>query len=124
MKTVNIAEKFTKFQDYFKPRIVGELNDFHVKLVKLKGEFLWHQHEREDELFLVIRGQLHMKFRDPDGTEREEVVNPGEFLIVPHGTEHLPYAEAETELMLLEPKTTVNTGDVENERTVTHLERI
>lgn len=124
MKTINIAEKFSRFTEHYKPKIVGELNDCYVKLVKIKGEFLWHHHESEDELFLVTRGCLHMKFRDHDGSPREEIVNAGEFLIVPRGTEHLPYAEEETHVMLLEPKSTLNTGNVQNERTVEHLDRI
>ena len=119
MQTVNLAQKFGQFQDYWNPRIVGELNDFAVKAVKLKGEFVWHHHEVEDELFLVVRGTLRMRFRD-----REAVVREGEFIIVPHGVEHQPVADEEVHLILLEPKTTLNTGNVTNERTVRELERI
>ena len=119
MQTVNLAQKFGQFQDYWNPRIVGELNDFAVKAVKLKGEFVWHHHEVEDELFLVVRGTLRMRFRD-----REAVVREGEFIIVPHGVEHQPVADEEVHLILLEPKTTWNTGNVTNERTVRELERI
>lgn len=119
MQPVNIAEKFGKIQDYWNPRIIGELNDFAVKAVKLKGEFVWHHHDNEDELFLVIKGTLRMRFRD-----REAVVHEGEFLIVPHGMEHQPVAEEEVHLILLEPKTTLNTGNISNERTVRELERI
>jgi len=119
MHTVNLAEKFSKFQDYWKPRIIGEVNDFHVKAVKLKGEFLWHHHEAEDELFLVMKGTLRMKFRD-----HEAVVREGEFIIVPHGVEHLPVADEEVHVVLLEPKSTLNTGNINNERTVSRLERI
>ena len=119
MHTVNLAEKFRQFRDYWSPRIVGEVNDFHVKAVKLKGEFVWHHHEQEDELFLVVKGTLHMRFRD-----REEIVREGEFLVVPHGVEHLPVAEEEVHIILLEPKTTLNTGNVTNERTVRQLEHI
>jgi mannose-6-phosphate isomerase-like protein (cupin superfamily) len=119
MHTVNLAEKLSKFQDYWNPRVIGELNDCHVKAVKIKGEFLWHHHDHEDELFLVLQGTLRMRFRD-----REEIVRPGEFLIVPRGVEHLPVADEEVHIILLEPKTTLNTGNVTNERTVRELERI
>jgi mannose-6-phosphate isomerase-like protein (cupin superfamily) len=119
METVNLAEKFSKFQDYCKPRLIGEVNDFHVKAVKLKGEFLWHHHETEDELFLVVKGTLRMKFRD-----HEAVVREGEFVIVPHGVEHLPIADEEVHIVLFEPGTTLNTRNVSNERTVSQLERI
>ena len=119
MQPVNIADKFGNIQDYWNPRIIGELNDFAVKAVKLKGEFVWHHHDNEDELFLVIKGTLRMRFRD-----REAVVHEGEFLIVPHGVEHQPVAEEEVHLILLEPKTTLNTGNISNERTVRELERI
>jgi len=119
MHTVNLGEKFRQFQDYWNPRVVGEVNDFHVKAVKLKGAFVWHHHEREDELFLVVKGTLRMRFRD-----REEIVQEGEFLIVPHGVEHMPVAEEEVHIILLEPKTTLNTGNVTNERTVRELGRI
>ncbi len=119
MLPVNIADKFGKIQDYWNPRIIGELNDFAVKAVKLKGEFVWHHHDNEDELFLVIKGTLRMRFRD-----REAVVHEGEFLIVPHGVEHQPVAEEEVHLILLAPKTTLNTGNISNERTVRELERI
>jgi len=119
MQTVNLAEKFAKFQDYWNPRVLGELNDCHVKAVKLKGEFLWHHHDHEDELFLVVRGTLRMRFRD-----RDAIVREGEFIIVPRGVEHLPVAEEEVHIILLEPKTTLNTGNVSNERTVHQLERL
>jgi len=119
MHTVNIADKFAKFQDYWNPRMLGELNDFAVKAVKLKGEFVWHQHDAEDELFLVVQGVLRMRFRD-----HEEIIREGEFIIVPHGVEHQPVAEEEVHLILLEPKSTLNTGNVTNERTVRKLEQI
>ena len=119
MQTVNLAEKFSKFQEYWKPRVIGEINDFHVKAVKLKGEFLWHHHDTEDELFLVVKGTLRMKFRG-----QETVVREGEFVIVPHGVEHLPVADEEVHVVLLEPKSTLNTGNISNERTVSQLERI
>mgnify|MGYP001192964460 CR=1 FL=1 len=116
---VNLSHKLSLFSDYWSPKIVGELNDSLVKLVKLKGEFVWHHHESEDELFLVIRGTLLMKFREGEVTIRE-----GEFIIVPRGVEHMPVADDEVHVMLLEPKSTVNTGNVANERTVRNLDRI
>jgi mannose-6-phosphate isomerase-like protein (cupin superfamily) len=118
----NLAQKFSLFSDYYNPKIVGELNDFHVKLVKLQGEFVWHHHV-EDELFFVIQGALKMALRE-DGSERELAVHPGEFIIIPHGVEHCPSADEETHIMLLEPKSTVNTGNAEGERTVRGLQRI
>jgi mannose-6-phosphate isomerase-like protein (cupin superfamily) len=119
MHTVNLADKFSKFQDYFNPRVLGEINDFEVKAVKLKGEFIWHRHDHEDEMFLVVKGTLRMKFRT-----HEAVVREGEFVIVPHGVEHMPAADEEAHIILLEPKTTLNTGNIVNERTVNQLERI
>jgi mannose-6-phosphate isomerase-like protein (cupin superfamily) len=119
MEAVNLAEKFLKFQDYWNPRVIGELNDSHVKAVKLRGEFVWHHHDIEDELFLVVKGTLRMRFRD-----REVIVREGEFIIVPRGVEHLPVADEEVHIILLEPKTTLNTGNVTNERTVRELERL
>jgi len=119
MLTVNLREKFGKFQDYCIPRVIGEINDCQVKAVKLKGEFLWHHHENEDELFLVVQGTLRMKFRD-----REAVVREGEFVIVPRGVEHCPVADEEVHIVLIEPRTTLNTGNIQNERTVAHLEQI
>jgi len=119
MQTVNLREKFGKFQDYCNPRVIGDVNDCQVKAVKLKGEFVWHHHENEDELFLVVHGTLRMKFRD-----REAVVREGEFVIVPRGVEHCPVADEEVHIVLIEPRTTLNTGNVRNEKTVTQLERI
>jgi mannose-6-phosphate isomerase-like protein (cupin superfamily) len=119
MRSVNLAAKFRLFDEYWSPKIVGELNDAYVKLVKLKGEFVWHHHETEDELFFVMKGRLLLKFRDGDVW-----VEPGEFMIVPRGVEHLPVAAEETHVMLLEPKSTLNTGNVRNERTVSELDRI
>jgi mannose-6-phosphate isomerase-like protein (cupin superfamily) len=119
VEKVNLEEKFGLFNDPRRPRIVGELNDSYVKVVKLQGEFVWHHHDREDELFWAIKGALRMRFRD-----RDVVVNPGEFIIVPRGVEHMPVADAECQIVLLEPKTTLNTGNVQNERTVAQLERI
>jgi len=116
---VNLREKFGMFADRWSPKVVGEVNDSHVKLVKLQGEFVWHRHEREDELFLVVKGRITIRFRDGDVRLEEN-----EFLIVPRGVEHMPVAEEEAWILLFEPKTTLNTGDVENERTVVNLERI
>ena len=113
MEKVDIAQKFNLFREHWSPKIVGELNDSYVKLAKIKGEFVWHHHENEDELFLVIKGRLLIKFR-----ERDVWLNEGEFLIIPKGVEHLPVAKEEVHILLLEPKSTVNTGNVQNERTV------
>jgi len=113
MDKVNIAQKLSLFDEHWSPRIVGEINESFVKLAKISGEFVWHKHDNEDEMFLVIKGRLLMKFRDRDVT-----VDEGEFIIVPRGVEHLPVAEEEVHIMLFEPKTTVNTGDVQSERTV------
>lgn len=119
MEKVNLTQKFSQISDHWNPRIVGEVNDFHVKLVKLKGEFIWHHHDHEDEMFLIIKGRLLMKFRD-----RDVWLDEGEFVIVPHGVEHMPVAPEEVHLMLFEPKGTLNTGNVINERTVSDLEQI
>lgn len=119
MEKVNLAEKLSLFSDYYNPRIVGELNNQHVKLVKLKGEFIWHKHDVEDELFLVIKGKLTMEYRD-----RTVEINEGEFIIVPHGIEHKPSAAEEVHILLFEPATTLNTGDVENEMTRKELEKL
>lgn len=119
MITVNLADKFARFSDHWSPKLVGQVNGCAVKLVKIAGEFVWHHHDTEDEMFFVVKGRLTMKFRDG-----EQVVNPGEFIIVPHGVEHLPVAEDETEIMLVEPDTTLNTGNVVNERTVAHLQSV
>jgi len=119
MNKINIAEKLSLFSDYCNPRIIGELNSQYVKLAKLKGEFIWHKHDNEDELFLVIKGKFNMELRDKTIT-----INEGEFLIVPKGVEHKPVAEEEVHLLLFEPATTLNTGDVQNELTRAVLERL
>src|SRR5438270_12044791 len=119
MEKINLSQKFSLFSDYWSPKIAGDINDSFVKLVKLKGEFVWHHHENEDELFLIVKGRLRMKLRD-----REIVLNEGEFFIVPKGVEHLPIADEEVHLVLLDPKSTLNTGNVHNERTVEQLQRI
>ncbi len=119
MEKINLAEKFSAFHDYFNPRIAGELNGQQVKLVKFQGEFVWHHHDNEDELFYVIKGSFDMHLRDKTIT-----VKAGEFLIVPRGTEHKPVAKEEVEIMLFEPATTLNTGNVENELTKKELKHI
>ncbi|MDR8409459.1 cupin domain-containing protein [Nonomuraea sp. 3-1Str] len=119
MQKISLAEAFSSFDDTWSPKVAGAVNDMEVKLAKFEGEFVWHHHEHEDELFLVLRGRLRMRLREGD-----VVVEPGEFLIVPRGTEHCPVAEPDCEVLLLEPATTVNTGNVRNERTVTDLGRI
>jgi mannose-6-phosphate isomerase-like protein (cupin superfamily) len=113
IEKVNLAEKFASLEDYWSPRIAGELNDAHVKLVRLKGEFIWHHHEQEDELFLVVKGRLLMRLRDGDVW-----LDEGELIIIPRGVEHLPVAPEEAHVLLFEPRTTLNTGNVRDERTV------
>jgi mannose-6-phosphate isomerase-like protein (cupin superfamily) len=120
---INLAQKLSLFSDRYSPKIVGELNDFYVKLVKLQGPFLWHHHEVEDELFFVVKGALKMSVRE-NGLEREITIHPGEFIIMPHGVEHCPSAEEETHIMLLEPKSTLNTGNVDSDLTAHELQRI
>jgi mannose-6-phosphate isomerase-like protein (cupin superfamily) len=119
METINLKEKFNSFSDYWNQRVVGEINDCAVKVVKIKGEFIWHHHDVEDELFLVVKGVLRMKFRD-----HEAIVREGELVIVPRGVEHCPAADEEVHIVLIEPKSTLNTGNIVNERTVAQLERI
>lgn len=117
---VNIAEAFAKIPDAWNPRVAGDINDFQVKLVKLDGKFDWHHHDVEDELFLVVAGRMKMAFRD-----RDVILEPGEFIIVPHGTEHCPEAlGGECQVLLLEPNSTLNTGNVETEKTRITLERL
>ncbi len=119
MEKINLAEKFARFTAHWQPKIVGELNGQHVKLVKFAGPFVWHSHDDEDELFLVVRGRFRMEFRD-----RDVELEVGEFLIVPRGVEHRPVADAEVEVLLFEPAGTLNTGNVRSERTLERLERI
>ena len=123
MDKVNLAQKFSLFNEPYKPKIIGEINDTYVKIVKIQGDFMWHHHDDEDELFFVLKGELGMKIRE-GGAEREVRIGPGEFIIIPHGVEHFPTADVETHVMLLEPKTTLNTGNVRNERTVPELQRL
>ncbi len=119
MEVVNLKAKFGLFEEHWQPRVAGEVNDSYIKLVKFKGEFLWHKHDAEDELFLVVKGRLTIKLRDRDLQLAE-----GEFVIIPRGVEHMPVAEEEVHVMLIEPKTTLNTGDQLSDRTVPELERI
>jgi mannose-6-phosphate isomerase-like protein (cupin superfamily) len=119
MKKINISQKLAQFNDHWNPRIIGELNKQHVKLAKIKGEFIWHKHEDEDEMFLVLKGTLKIAFRD-----RTETIQENEIIIVPRGVEHKPIAEEEVSIMLFEPATTINTGALENERTRKNLESI
>jgi mannose-6-phosphate isomerase-like protein (cupin superfamily) len=116
---VNLAEKLALFGEHWSPKVVGELNGQHVKLVKFQGEFVWHKHDHEDELLLVVKGRFRMDFRD-----RQVGLEEGEFLIVPRGVEHRPVADQEVHVLLFEPASTVNTGDVRDERTVVDPERI
>lgn len=119
MEKINLDQKLSLFSDHWNPRIVGELNGQHVKLVKLKGEFVWHHHDHEDELFYVVKGKLRMEFRD-----KIVEIEPGEMIVVPKGVEHKPVAVEEVHVMLFEPATTLNTGNVENERTRKELEKL
>lgn len=119
MQKINLAEKFSLFNEHWNPKIVGELNGQQVKLVKFKGPFVWHHHENEDELFYVVKGSFDMEFRD-----RTETIHAGEFIIVPRGVEHRPNAAEEVEVLLFEPASTLNTGNVENEKTVKNLQHL
>jgi mannose-6-phosphate isomerase-like protein (cupin superfamily) len=119
IEKVNLAEKLSLFDEQWSPKIVAELNDTYVKVVKFSDEFVWHHHDDEDELFLVVSGRLRMQFQDGG-----VVVEPGELIVVPRGVEHCPLAEGETHVVLIEPKTTLNTGNVRNQRTVDELDRI
>lgn len=122
MKTatkISLAEKFSLFQGHYQPKIIGELNEDFIKIVKIKGDFVWHDHKNEDELFLVIKGTLTIKFRGYD-----LVANPGEMILIPKGVEHCPTSEEESWAMLIEPKSVINTGDIEGEKTVKNPERL
>jgi mannose-6-phosphate isomerase-like protein (cupin superfamily) len=119
MGKVNLARKFSLFGETWRPKIVAELNDAYVKVVKLKGEFVWHHHETEDELFYVVKGSLTIRLRDGEIQLRE-----GELVVIPKGVEHLPVASEEAHVVLIEPKSTLNTGNVRSERTVAKLDRI
>jgi mannose-6-phosphate isomerase-like protein (cupin superfamily) len=124
MPKVNIAEKFSRITEYWKPYVAAELNGQMVKLDKIKGEFIFHHHEHEDELFLVVKGRLRMNYRDKDQREHHEWVEEGEFVVVPRGVEHKPQADEECWFLLCEPSGTLNTGNVVNERTHQQLERV
>ena len=119
MNPIDLADKFSQFDQYWSPRIIGAVNDSYVKVAKLNGEFVWHSHEQEDELFLVVKGRLTVRFRDGDIH-----LNEGQMLIVERGVEHQPVAESEAHVLIVEPKATLNTGDVVDERTVRELEWI
>lgn len=119
MEKVNLDKKFSLFDGYWKPKLVGELNGQHVKIAKLKGEFIWHKHEHEDEMFLIHKGQLTIKLRDRDIT-----LNEGEFFIVPQGVEHKPIAHEEVQIIMFEPAHTLNTGNIRNDKTVDIIEKI
>jgi mannose-6-phosphate isomerase-like protein (cupin superfamily) len=124
MPKVNIAEKFSKITEYFKPYVGAELNGQMVKFDKIKGEFVFHHHDHEDELFLVVKGRFRMEYREKDGREHHEWIEEGEFVVVPRGVEHKPVAEEECWFLLFEPAGTLNTGNVVNERTHQELERV
>ncbi len=119
IQKITLNDKLSLFNDYWSPKIIADLNDSHIKLAKFKGEFVWHKHDNEDELFLVLKGNLLIKLRDKDITLHE-----GEFIVIPKGVEHLPIAQDEVHVMLIEPKSTLNTGDQENDLTVKSLDRI
>ncbi len=119
MDIVDLKEKFSLFDEYWKPKIAGELNGQYVKLAKLKGEFVWHQHENEDELFMVVKGSLKIRLKEKDIDLTE-----GQFFIIPRGVEHLPVSEEECHVVLFEPKSVLNTGNIKNEKTVEELESI
>jgi mannose-6-phosphate isomerase-like protein (cupin superfamily) len=119
MEKVNLAEKFEQIKEYWKPHIAAELNGQYVKFGKLKGEFVWHRHEKEDEMFLVVKGRFRMEFRD-----KHMWIEEGEFIVVPRGVEHRPVAEDEAHVLLFEPASTLNTGNVRDDRTLEKLDRI
>jgi mannose-6-phosphate isomerase-like protein (cupin superfamily) len=119
LETINLASKLSLFSEHWSPKVIAELNGQQVKVVKFKGDFLWHHHEHEDELFLVLSGRLRMEFRD-----HQAWLGPGELIVVPRGVEHRPCAEKEVHVLLFEPATTVNTGNVVNERTLRELQHL
>lgn len=124
MEKINLQQKFARFSEHWSPKMVGELNNFAVKIVKVQGEFVWHHHDEEDELFFVVKGRLLMQVRETPERQSDIWVEEGELIIIPHGVEHRPVSEEETYLLLLEPTTTVNTGNVASERTVLQVERL
>ena len=124
MEKVNLKQKFALFSDQWSPKVIGDLNNFAVKIVKVQGEFVWHHHDEEDELFLVVKGRLLIQVKEDAGVQRDIWLDEGEMVIIPHGVEHRPSAEEETQVLLLEPNTVLNTGNVENERTVLNPEHL
>jgi len=124
MDKINLAQKLSLFDDHWNPRIIGELNGQYLKLVKFKGPFTWHHHDNEDELFLVVEGRFRMEYRDSSGREQSIWIEQGEMITVPRGVEHRPVADDECWLLLFEPASTLNTGNVVNERTQPHLEHV
>jgi mannose-6-phosphate isomerase-like protein (cupin superfamily) len=128
MKTINIAQKFSQFHEPWSPKIVGEINDSYVKAVRFQGEFVWHHHDNEDEMFLVVKGRFRMEFRESVNDagelpkERDVWLEEGEFIVVPRGVEHRPVADEEAEVLLFEPASTLNTGNVQDKFTVSKLE--
>jgi len=120
IEKANLVEKFSRFNDLWSPKIIGEVDNYHVKIVKVQGRFVWHQHDDEDELFYVVQGRLTIELRE----QADIVLGPGEFAVIPKGTEHRPFAEAETQILLFERQGTLNTGDVQDEKTVTDPERL
>lgn len=124
MQKVNLEQKLAAFADHWSPKIVGELNGQEVKLVKFQGEFVWHHHDHEDELFLVLRGTFRMDYKDDGGVEKSLEIREGEFVIVPRGAAHRPVADQEVQVLLFEPAGTLNTGNVRERRTVEKLQRV
>jgi mannose-6-phosphate isomerase-like protein (cupin superfamily) len=124
MEKVHLKEKLATFHEHWSPKIVGELNGQHLKVVKFQGDFVWHRHEMEDEMFLVLKGEFDMQYRDSSGIEQTLLIAEGEFVIVPHGTEHRPHADSEVHVLLFEPAGTLNTGNIHDSRTVASPETI
>jgi mannose-6-phosphate isomerase-like protein (cupin superfamily) len=124
MRKICLSDAFSSFDEYWSPKIVGELNGQHVKLAKFQGDFVWHHHADEDELFLVIKGSFRMDYRDPSGRERNIELAEGDFLIVPRGMEHRPHADEEVHVLVFEPASTLNTGNVRNELTIERPQRL
>ena len=124
MEKVRLKEKLATFHEHWSPKIVGALNGQHVKVVKFQGDFVWHRHEMEDEMFLVLKGEFDMQYRDSSGIEQTLLIAEGEFVIVPHGTEHRPHADSEVHVLLFEPAGTLNTGNIHDSRTVASPETI
>jgi mannose-6-phosphate isomerase-like protein (cupin superfamily) len=118
MQKISLADKLSSFHEHWSPKIVGELNGQHLKLVKFQGEFVWHHHDAEDELFLVLQGSFRMDYREPSGAEQSLEISAGEFVIVPRGMEHRPYAVEEAHVMLFEPAGTLNTGNIRTDLTI------